>query len=406
MDHFSIHSRTFLGMLDSLEAHWHNDTSLPARIERLIKSDKRLGSRDRKLYRELIYTTLRFLPWVEPLLNSNRELALQVIAWLSDDIPATLHFKKDATLGWPSSGDSFLAKQKVICEKLNLTSLPSLLPEWLKFEAPEAFEVNHYTSLNQRAPLWLRLQTTDLHRVFDEFKTLGWTWKLSTQLPGAIKMETYGDVSKSQAYLTGLIEIQDIGSQLILESIGILNSEKWLDACAGAGGKALQLACLLGPLGKVECFDIRESALQALNERAYRAGLSSRIKTISKPEGTYDGVLVDAPCSGSGTWRRSPHLKWITQPLTITQYALKQAEILSNASSHVKIGGRLVYATCSLCKAENEAVVDTFLVKHPDFSLAGFANSHSGVNRNVGLLFWPDLYDGDGYFVASLLKIR
>ena len=93
-------------------------------------------------------------------------------------------------------------------------------------------------------------------------------------------------------------------------------------------------------------------------------------------------------------------------PSTITQYALKQAEILSNASSHVKIGGRLVYATCSLCKAENEAVVDTFLVKHPDFSLAGFANSHSGVNRNVGLLFWPDLYDGDGYFVASLLKIR
>jgi 16S rRNA (cytosine967-C5)-methyltransferase len=404
MDHFSIHSRTFLGLLDSLEMHWHSDPSLPARIDRLIKSDKRLGSRDRKLYRELIYTTLRFLPWVGPLLNSKRDLAVQVIAWLAVESPATHHFKKDATLGWPACNEDFYSKEKIICSKLQVDQLPSLLPLWIKEESPEALEMKLYTSLNQRAPLWLRLQTDNTSLVFNEFKALGWTWKLSELLPGAIKMETFSDVSKSQAYLNGLVEIQDIGSQLILESIGISESEHWLDACAGAGGKTLQLARILGPEGKVDCFDIRTVALDALKERAKRAGLTHQINTLSRLEGTYDGVLVDAPCSGSGTWRRSPHLKWVTYPSTIADYAQKQAHILEEASHHVKHGGRLVYATCSICKRENESVVETFLLKNLNFALSPFKTNHAGVARKTGLIFWPHFHDGDGYFVASLIK--
>ena len=406
MDHFSIHSRTFLGMLDSLEMHWHNDLNLPARIERLIKSDKRLGSRDRKLYRELIYTTLRYLPWIEPVLRTNRDLAIQVIAWLSEESTATRYFKKDATLGWPNTEESLAKKETIICEKLSLKRLPSLLPDWLETEAPDIFQENHYSRINQRAPLWLRLQTPAHEKTFAEFKSLGWTWDISNILPNAVKMLSYGDVTKTEAYVSGQFEIQDIGSQLILETIGISQSGRWLDACAGAGGKSLQLAKLTGTNASIECFDIRLSALDQLNERARRSGLSKVIKTINQPSGHYDGVLVDAPCSGTGTWRRSPHLKWVTSKSSIAEYALKQAEILTQASKYVKVGCRLIYATCSVCSQENENQIESFLKNNPHFSLAPFAKPFDGVNRHFGLLFWPDIHDGDGYFVASLLKNR
>ena len=393
-------------MLDSLEMHWHSDLNLPARIERLIKSDKRLGSRDRKLYRELIYTTLRYLPWVEPVLKTNRELAIQLVAWLSEETAATKHFKKEASAGWPLPKESLAKKELAIREKLKLSHLPALLPDWLKVEVPDVFNTSHYACINQRAPLWLRLQTQNPETVFDEFNSLGWTWSSSNILPYALKMLSYADVTKTDAYLSGKIEIQDIGSQLILESIGLNEPGRWLDACAGAGGKSLQLATLIGPNSKIECFDIRLSALEELNQRAHRAGLSLVIKTISQPSGTYDGVLVDAPCSGTGTWRRSPHLKWVTTQSSIRDYAHKQSEILSQAATHVKVGGRLIYATCSLCSQENEQQIEHFLKNNPNFSLTPFAKPFGGENRHFGLLFWPDTHDGDGYFVASMVKIR
>jgi len=234
-------------MLDSLETHWHTDLNLPARIERLIKSDKRIGSRDRKLYRELIYTTLRYLTWIEPVLKKNRELAVQTIAWLSEETAATKHFKKEASVGWPHSEESLAKKESAVREKLKLSHLPALLPDWLKVEVPDVFKTSHYACINQRAPLWLRLQTQNPETVFDEFNSLGWTWSSSNILPYALKMLSYADVTKTDAYLSGKIEIQDIGSQLILESIGLNEPGRWLDACAGAGGKSLQLATLIGP---------------------------------------------------------------------------------------------------------------------------------------------------------------
>jgi 16S rRNA (cytosine967-C5)-methyltransferase len=392
-------------MLDSLEVHWHSDHNLPARIERLIKSDKRLGSRDRKLYRELIYTALRYLPWVEPILKINREHAIHLVAWLCEETAATTHFKKEALVGWPHPEQSLDKKEVIIREKLNLNQLPLLLPEWLKAEAPDAFKSAHYACINQRAPLWLRLQTQTPDDVFNEFKSLGWTWSSSNSHPYALKMLRYTDVTKSNAYLSGKVEIQDIGSQLILESIGLKEPGRWLDACAGAGGKSLQLATLLGPNSNVECFDIRSHALDELNQRAHRAGLSLVIKTVDEPSGTYDGVLVDAPCSGTGTWRRSPHLKWVTTQLAIHEYARKQSEILSQSAKHVKVGGRLIYATCSLCSQENELQIENFLKNNPNFSLTPFPKPCNGENRRFGLLFWPDTHDGDGYFVASMIRI-
>jgi 16S rRNA (cytosine967-C5)-methyltransferase len=204
------------------------------------------------------------------------------------------------------------------------------------------------------------------------------------------------DVKKTDSYRDGRIEIQDVGSQLILESVGVAPGGRWLDACAGAGGKTLQLASLLGATGRVTARDSRQGPLKELLARAARAGLDGRIDagTGEDPASGYDGVLVDAPCSGSGTWRRSPHLRWIATEDGVRSAAALQLGLLRANLSRVKPGGLLVYATCSLCRTENESVVEAFLRENSDVEpVIG------------GRRLMPGAHDGDGYFVASFRRL-
>jgi 16S rRNA (cytosine967-C5)-methyltransferase len=216
-----------------------------------------------------------------------------------------------------------------------------------------------------------------------------------------------------------LIEIQDLGSQLLLEAAGIAPGARWLDACAGAGGKTLQLSRLLGSAGSIDAHDVRASALAELAVRARRASVpiaDSRqpaprpaahcapIRIVQAPAAFYDGVLVDAPCSGSGTWRRAPHLKWTTTPTQIAGAASLQRELLAQFSRHVRPGGRLLYCTCSLSRRENEDVIDAFLAGHPEFSIAPPASNFDLPLRGGGLTFFPARHDTDGFFVACLRR--
>jgi len=119
----------------------------------------------------------------------------------------------------------------------------------------------------------------------------------------------------------------------------------------------------------------------------------------------FDVVLIDSPCSGSGTWRRQPHLKWVTTPAGVKACARKQLDLLTQFAGSVRPGGRLVYATCSLCRSENEEVLAAFSAAHPGFAPAGWARNFTGMPRGGGLLFRPDGHDGDGYFAASLRRV-
>jgi 16S rRNA (cytosine967-C5)-methyltransferase len=138
--------------------------------------------------------------------------------------------------------------------------------------------------------------------------------------------------------------------------------------------------------------------------RSRRAGLSDRIRVLASPTGPYDGVLVDAPCSGSGTWRRSPHLKWVTRAADVRAFARRQLALLARFAPLVQTGGRLVYSTCSLCRSENEEVVRLFLSGHPEFAPAGWAREFTGERRGSSLLFRPAGHGGDGFFAASLRR--
>jgi 16S rRNA (cytosine967-C5)-methyltransferase len=397
----------FLRLAAVLRPHWRSDAALPARIQTLLAGDRRFGSRDRRLYRELIYTTLRYLPWIEPLLDSDPDEAVRQLAWLATESPATRVFRLTFAVGDAPAGDR-----------------AQLLPAWFKAHCPELFAPLEIDTQLLRAPLWLRLQTTEPQRVRSEFDAKGWTWRPSPLLPSAMELLSEVDLTQTQSWQEGRVEIQDLGSQLLLSTLDIPPGGAWLDACAGAGGKALQLAALLGS-GKIDAYDIRPEALRELQVRALRAGLltsgpgssgPSRQPAVPRTRATlsilrqapdtalYDGVLVDAPCSGSGTWRRAPHLKWVTTEATIARHVAIQRTILEACSARVRAGGLLVYATCSLSSAENEGVVNAFLLEHGEFQPEPFARTFDALPRNPGLLFLPSLHNTDGFYVAALRR--
>jgi 16S rRNA (cytosine967-C5)-methyltransferase len=391
--------RTFLALLAGLRPHLRTSRSLPARIQAHLGRNRAIGSRDRRLYRELIYTTLRYLPWIEPELDRDPGRAAQIVAWLAGDAPATATFRAGLTRDWPPCPAGVESKAAFLG-----TTSEAVLPDWLRRECPAAFMPPERDALLARAPLWLRLQTGDPAPVLAEFRSQGWTWRRSPALPDALELPADADIAQTAAYTEGRLEIQDLGSQMILASVGLACGTHWLDACAGAGGKSLQLARLVGPQGSVDAHDVRPRALDELVRRAARAGLPNLRRLVTPPSGCYDGVLVDAPCTGTGTWRRAPHLKWITQPTDVTAAAALQSELLARFAAHVRPGGRLVYATCSLCRRENESVVEGFLTAHPDFAPEPFARTFGFAPGGVGLVILPAAHQTDGFFVASLRR--
>jgi len=390
--------RIFLSLVARLQPHWRT-LNFPQRLQGLLSAERRFGSRDRRLYRELLYTAVRYLPWIEPLLASDPAKAIDLVIWLAADIPATRPLR--ATLGaeWPPCPDSVAAKASMLGN-----DPATLLPAWLSVECPAACLPPEVDALHRRAPLWLRLQTDDPAPIVKEFEARKWCWRPSPLLPDAWEILTEADVTKTNAYLSGLIEIQDLGSQLILAGMKIAPGGRWLDACAGAGGKTLQLARIIGRTGQVDAHDIRPAALEELGRRATRAGLGNVSVLSAPPTGLYDGVLVDAPCSGSGTWRRAPHLKWATTPAMIARHARLQRELLQRYASLVRPGGRLIYATCSLNRQENTAVVGAFLSTHPDFTMEPAGDSNSDAKDAFGLTILPSRHNTDGFYVAALRR--
>jgi 16S rRNA (cytosine967-C5)-methyltransferase len=414
--------RLFLTFLAGLRPHVRRDSALPRRIKELLARQRAIGSRDRKLYRELIYTWLRFLPWVDPLLDSAPDLAGRVIAWLAPELKATTHYRAAHCGDWPPV-PATLADKAATLERLigplepnevsdsapcSLLDAPSfapaaLLPAWFHEHCPAAFESPHLDAINTRASVWVRLQCNDRNIVLDEFRSKQWTWDSAADFPDALCLPPNAEVANTDAYRRGFVEIQDLGSQLVLATAPIPPGGRWLDACAGAGGKTLQLARLLGDTGHIDATDIRPDILDELRDRAQRARLTN-VRITNNPDSAYDGILVDAPCSGSGTWRRQPHLKWYVKPETITSFARTQLEILTAHAPRVKPGGLLIYATCSLSHHENRDVLAAFLNSHPQFTPVPAADTHGGTFDGLGTILLPGTRNTDGFYVATLRR--
>jgi 16S rRNA (cytosine967-C5)-methyltransferase len=392
--------KVFLRLIASLRPHWRRDPGLPTRIQELFATNRSFGSRDRRLYRELIYTTLRYLPWIEPLLDHDPNRAAQTVAWLAADLPATHAFRTALTGDWPACPTALAAKAAHLNARVD-----DLVPSWLVRHCPEAAVAPDLDALHTRTPLWLRIRSPHTDAVLAELDAKGCRWRRSEILPGAVQILSETDVTKTDAWQRGWFEVQDLGSQLLLETTTIPTGSRWLDACAGAGGKTLQLSLLVGAEGRVDAYDVRPQALRELSIRATRAAAKNiTVLEVAPEQNEYDGVLVDAPCSGSGTWRRSPHLKWTTTAAQVADAALKQRDLLTHFAKFVRPGGKLVYATCSLSRMENEDVVATFVTANPQFEAVSPTRSFGAKQRAIGLAILPALHDTDGFFVAELRR--
>jgi 16S rRNA (cytosine967-C5)-methyltransferase len=196
-------------------------------------------------------------------------------------------------------------------------------------------------------------------------------------------------VARSQAYLTGLVELQDAGSQAIIDALPLTNGMRVLDYCAGGGGKALAMAAQADVT--LTAHDIDPARMQDITPRASRAGVTIQTARLSDLDDSYDLVLCDVPCSGSGSWARAPQAKWLLQDTRLETLTHLQAQILDDVASRVAVGGVLAYATCSLFAVENTTQITAFLARHPEYELQK--------DR-----FITPLEGGDGFYVAILTK--
>lgn len=396
--------RTFFAQLAAVLPHVRTDSALPRRIKELLGRNRAFGSRDRRLYRELLYTVIRYLPWFEPLIGRDDDAIAQLAAWLAPEMKDTAAYRAALLEGWPATPPTLAEKIAVLRARFDREfDASALLPAWFRQHCEEAFAPAQLDALLARAPIWVRLQVNDRAMVLDEFRRQGWEPRATTVSPDAFALPPNAEVANTDAYRRGFVEIQDLGSQLVLAHAAVAPGQCWLDACAGAGGKTLQLAHAVGASGHVDATDIRPAMLAELRERVARARLSN-VATVTSVAGHYDGVLVDAPCSGTGTWRRLPHMKWHTQAETIPQFASQQLAILTANAAHVRPGGLLVYATCSLSHFENHGVAAAFLAAHPEFSAEPPSRDFGGRFDGAGTTILPATHDSDGFYVSVLRR--
>ena len=314
------------------------------------------------------------------------------------------------------------------CEAVNPADLMDRhrhnMPEWLveplKAQVGEGFWPL-VERLNGGAPLDLRVNTfTDKRAdVQHELKLAGIKAVDTPFSPWGLRIDGKPALSQLDAFARGAIEVQDEGSQLLALLLDAKRGEMVVDFCAGAGGKTLAIGASMRSTGRLYAFDTSGHRLDSLKPRLARSKLSNvhpsaiaheRDERVKRLSGKIDRVLVDAPCSGLGTLRRNPDLKWRQSPKAVQELTDKQTAILASAARLVKSGGRLVYATCSVLPEENEAIAQAFSAAHPNFVPLSAVDTLTELKvTNAASLcttdgfylrLWPHLHATDGFFAA------
>ncbi len=383
---------------------------------------ERIGSNERALVAETLFGVLR------------HRLFLEHCCTLEDKGQATA--RRMALAYWVRFGGYNLrelepllkAKESEWLGKVKgavITELPlsiqAELPEWivdkLRPQHSDAEILALGRSMQQPAPLDLRVNTllAGRNEVLQALQAEGLDAQATPYSPMGIRLKNKPALNKHALFLSGKFEVQDEGSQLLGLLLAPKRNDMVVDFCAGAGGKTLMLGAMMNSQGRLYAWDVSEKRLTNLKPRLKRSGLSnvqpqliahendSKVKRLA---GKIDRVLVDAPCSGLGTLRRNPDLKFRQSAQSVAELNGKQTAILASAARLLKQGGRLVYATCSLLHEENQAIVQAFLAAHPDFELLPankvLHQQHIELAMGDYLQLTPQLHNTDGFFAAVL----
>ena len=402
------------------------DHPADAIVSRFFREHRGLGPRERSTLAETVYAVLRQKLLFERLALSGsgaKERRLAILGFYgSRDFLKSVLSEQEKT--WLDQCDRVKPEELLELHRHNL-------PDWLVQPLQEQLGDGFWPlveSFKQSAGLDLRVNTQLAKReaIQKELTHAGIASVLTPYSPWGLRVQDKPALNKLDAFTRGAIEVQDEGSQLLALLLDAKRGEMVVDFCAGAGGKTLAIGATMRSTGRLYAFDTSAHRLEALKPRLVRSGLSNvhpaaiaheRDERIKRLAGKIDRVLVDAPCSGLGTLRRNPDLKWRQTPQAVQEMTLKQAAILDSAARLPKPGGRLVYATCSILQQENEAIAEAFSASHPDFEPLEAADlllqlrvSQAAMLCTGGetgaryLRLWPHLHQTDGFFAAIWQK--
>ena len=386
-----------IDLLTLINEAWERGSRAPADgiIGHYFKQRRYIGSKDRGAIAERAYFILRngaVLEWHLEKAKQKASPRLIVLASLILRDRATLDLAEELFSGGPQSPMPLTYDEKELVEAWEKTDLlEEAMPKTVKYNYPEwmtpllektfgdEFDVA-MQALSEEAPVDLRVNTLKAIReqvvsalTNEEFEP--------TALPNVsagIRLQKRGALFASNTFRQGWFEMQDAGSQMVSDLVVAKPGERVIDFCAGAGGKTLAIAAKMQNKGRILAWDTNKERLGQMTKRLARAGVnnvqmhviaSEQDQFIKRHKQTADWVLADVPCTGSGTWRRSPDLKWRTSAKDLEEVRALQKNILQSASRLVKPGGRLVYATCSLFADENEEQVEQFLSEQKNFAV-------------------------------------
>ncbi|MGN6831355.1 RsmB/NOP family class I SAM-dependent RNA methyltransferase [Paucibacter sp. M5-1] len=414
-----MHPNALLEMsCELLRAVLKMDAPADGVVSAFFRKNKALGQRERHALAETTYAVLRQRLQLQHLAQSGTgplERRLAILAWQGSET-----FLRGAL---SPTEQQWLAQVQAIDKSGLAPKLRHNLPEWLAEPLLHRLGDEGFwalaASMNEGAPLDLRanVQKAKREEVQEALRAAGVSAEPTPFSPWGLRVQGKPALNKLEVFTSGAVEVQDEGSQLLALLLDAKRSEMVVDFCAGAGGKTLALGAAMRNTGRLYAFDVSGHRLAALKPRLARSGLSNVYPTqiaherddrIKRLSGKIDRVLVDAPCSGLGTLRRNPDLKWRQSPQAIAELQAKQTAILNSAARLLKSGGRLVYATCSLLDAENEGIAEAFSAAHPEFKLldageqlarAHVAQAERLVDRGY-LRLWPHQHQTDGFFAA------
>ena len=386
-------------------------------LSRYFRDHPRLGSRERGVIAEAVYGLLRNKLVYTSFAESGQGPSMRRLALLGLADAAGI----EALGGLSPEESDWLNRVMQIDRDMLPAALRANLPAWLyerlleRFGEEEAQKLAQ--TLNTPAPLDLRVNSikADREQVIAALAEAPILAEPTPYAPLALRVRKKPALQNLPLFKSGAIEVQDEGSQILAQVLGARRGEMVADFCAGAGGKTLALGAIMRNTGRLYAFDISEKRLAKLKPRLARSGLSNVHPVVIAHEndakvkrlaGKIDRVLVDAPCSGLGTLRRNPDVKWRLKPESITELNTKQLSILEGAARLVKAGGRLVYATCSIMEEENESIVRKFLETNTSFHLVPMQKvldeQKIPLEMDDFLKLVPHLHQTDGFFAAVL----
>lgn len=375
-----LHRNLVFTVIDSMKLIFNEGEYADKVVEKALKRDKRWGARDRKFVAETIYDMVRWKRLYNEIAGTKSHYTTENV-WKNFAVLAVLKGYKlpdwNQLQGVPErrikGKFDELQKERVFKESI---------PDWMDELCVKELGVEKWTkeisALNEQAEVILRVNTLKTTKLAlqKKLEDEGIETEPIRGYEYALKLKERANVFTTEAFKLGFFEVQDASSQLVAEYLDVKPGMKVIDTCAGAGGKSLHLAALMENKGQLISTDIYESKLKKLKIRARRNGVHNittkvidSLKVMKKMKGTADRVLIDAPCSGIGVLKRNPDSKWKLQPEFVDTIIKTQAEILEEYSQLVKVGGKMVYATCSILPSENEKQVQLFLNSHPEFQL-------------------------------------